>query len=681
MANTVSRLTSNGINYITGQFDEVTFNTNSGYKKNLLPSSDILSTGWNLSGSTVTASGISPDGVSTAYLLKEDTSTNSSHWEADGNIYIQPKTTYTFSCYYKIYSGDRQFYFTAFDAGAPGGISYAGTVSSNNGTSFVNSYVSNEFTNGNFTLTPKGDGWFRISLSFTTGPQQGLFLQFRLGLYNNGAQYYTGNGTSGIYVWGPQFELGNTATIFEPTDGSSISTSNAKSKIDSSGNHFISGSFDEVTFNKKTPVVKNLLVANTSTMTVSNGWGKGSNTTFVGITTAPDGSNTATIYTGNGSGAMEYLVKQPYYAANTTYTASVWARLNSGSVPTNGTIISISYTYDTAGNQTRSTVPYSGNLTSTWTRFSTTYKNVVPGSYSAFFNADQTNTANIELWGAQVELGSNTSIYQPLTLVNTIENPPASKRINNGDYYVSGNYDEWTGILSTTNGLVFHLDAGNSDSTTGSQLAWNDISDSQLVAGYREYIKPSTYNQLQSAYNFKYAALNGFYLTAANTTVLKTSTFTLETWVKHSEFVANGPYFDYYIIWELYATQGFRFGCATPNGLSTDTTGKPVFWTNQSGGNFSLSNNTYPININTWCQIVVTYDGSTCNIYVNGSLYATQTSATYNIPSNNSFHIGGDANGCGSFTGQMSILRWYNRAISANEVLENFNGNRNRYGI
>jgi len=56
-----------------------------------------------------------------------------------------------------------------------------------------------------------------------------------------------------------------------------------------------------------------------------------------------------------------------------------------------------------------------GNLTSTWQRFSVTYTSLFAGNYNAYFAADQNNTAEIEVWGMQVELGSTATPYYPVS--------------------------------------------------------------------------------------------------------------------------------------------------------------------------------------------------------------------------------------------------------------------------
>jgi len=62
------------------------------------------------------------------------------------------------------------------------------------------------------TITPVGNGWYRCTITSPTQSWGNVIIGVTIG--NNGN--YTGDGVSGIYVWGAQVELGSTATSYEP---------------------------------------------------------------------------------------------------------------------------------------------------------------------------------------------------------------------------------------------------------------------------------------------------------------------------------------------------------------------------------------------------------------------------------------------------------------------------------
>ena len=102
--------------------------------------------------------------------------------------------------------------------------------------------------------------------------------------------------------------------------------------------------------------------------------------------------------------------------------------------------------------------------------------------------------------------------------------------------------------------------------------------------------------------------------------------------------------------------------------------------TNNDGSIVSIST----ISANTWYNFVVTLDGTTPKMYLNG----TQLSVTGNLSTPKSITVNqafvgrrGDANGEDRFGGTIASVRDYNRALSAAEITQNFNATRSRYGI
>ena len=84
------------------------------------------------------------------------------------------------------------------------------------------------------------------------------------------------------------------------------------------------------------------------------------------------------------------------------------------------------------------------------------------------------------------------------------------------------------------------------------------------------------------------------------------------------------------------------------------------------------------IQINTWYHVIVTSSGSTHKIYFNGVDVMTQTGAGPFYSTASTLKVGyGEAHTY--HNGRIGLYRIYNRALTAQEVLQNYNATKKRY--
>jgi hypothetical protein len=86
--------------------------------------------------------------------------------------------------------------------------------------------------------------------------------------------------------------------------------------------------------------------------------------------------------------------------------------------------------------------------------------------------------------------------------------------------------------------------------------------------------------------------------------------------------------------------------------------------------------------LNTWLCVTVVYNGGTVSIYYNGvSQSLTGTSTGYNITGTGTLFIAQYYGGGYYWNGKISNFKIYNRALSQAEITQNFNAQKNRFGL
>ena len=214
------------------------------------------------------------------------------------------------------------------------------------------------------------------------------------------------------------------------------------------------------------------------------------------------------------------------------------------------------------------------------------------------------------------------------------------------------------------NGLVLALDAANPKSYVSGSTVWRDLTN-PLVSG--SLVNGPTYNTSNGG-SIVFDGVNDYASTDHNSLLNLTETFTISTWIYPSRTNTQGYIINknnsYAII--IGYQQGFvNFYNRAYQPSSTATQ--------------------IPINVNEWVNITYSKNSNALlnnwNGYKNGIPIFSLTTSFTNTTNTNILSLS-TSNGTGDFyQGRISTIQLYNRALSAQEVLQNYNATKGRFGL
>jgi len=208
-----------------------------------------------------------------------------------------------------------------------------------------------------------------------------------------------------------------------------------------------------------------------------------------------------------------------------------------------------------------------------------------------------------------------------------------------------------------TDGLVLCLDAADRNSYVSGSTTWFNMAGSNngtLTNG-------PTFNT-GSGGNIVFDGVDD-YVNLGKPAVLDLTTLTLSAWVRTTTSANQ------IVIGKSYLSSYYMN--ISPNAKTFS------FWTN---GSTLPSTTVSTIGNPIWCNIVGTINSISKNIYFNGIINSSTVGSVVGID-NNDVYIGNSPVLNNPFIGNIANIQIYNRALSADEVLQNYNAQKSRFGL
>lgn len=209
------------------------------------------------------------------------------------------------------------------------------------------------------------------------------------------------------------------------------------------------------------------------------------------------------------------------------------------------------------------------------------------------------------------------------------------------------------------NGLVLFLDAANRKSFANTGIIWTDLS---VSGNALTLTNGPTFASTAGGGAIVFDGVDDYASGSVSPVFTGNAPHTIDAWFYLTSYSAGrswilnlGPYTTGSEHWILYSATSTQFG---------------VFAGAQVSPNIPL---------NTWINIITTFDGTTYTCYKNG-VSVGSTAATFNFTGNVLYlglKIGSEYN----MTGSIASCRMYSRALTDAEVVQNFNSIRGRFGI
>jgi hypothetical protein len=217
------------------------------------------------------------------------------------------------------------------------------------------------------------------------------------------------------------------------------------------------------------------------------------------------------------------------------------------------------------------------------------------------------------------------------------------------------------------NGLIFSLDAANYRSYTGSGLTSYG-----LVGGIGSTLINGVGFTSTNGGSFIFDGTNDWMIVPLNSNLDISESITIESFIYPTGLAGGGG--------------GGSFIICKPASYYLELAGSGkvrVYFYLLSSEGYHESIGTVSLNVWSYIAVVRNKSNSTINIYINGILDRTLSSITGNIRVQQSYQVmlGSFLGGSYQFAGRIGNTKIYNRALTAQEIKQNYNATKKRYGL
>jgi hypothetical protein len=238
------------------------------------------------------------------------------------------------------------------------------------------------------------------------------------------------------------------------------------------------------------------------------------------------------------------------------------------------------------------------------------------------------------------------------------------------------------GSNTVTDGLVLWLDAANRKSYPGSGNTWLDLSGNNY---FSTLTNGPTYDSSNSGVlNFGNDSTKRFFYTTGQLGIPDNSVarpMSFGGWVNLNTQISSGePFSSYYPFTKGVAEGSFSY-------YMTINAGPPIYLQVGRYGSIVGRNDFVIYNVTlavgTWYYLFTTYDGSVIKLYIN-SLLVGQVNSTFTstgVAAYSDTFGNGEGSNIGARNTKYKIgnVSFYNRALSAQEVRQNYDALKSRY--